>query len=205
MERIERLFAAFRAARQHLDWPGRAVLPVNDGLPVIDLAATADGLEPLSEAATGHPGLARYADDLSQALCSYFGSSHASLWLLDGEAGRFRLRCLGAHASDGPNPQPPICEQQTYAGYFDALMREGMFRCADALTDARLSAMSPPPTWRAMLDICGQINGRTIGVMALGERDRARDWTKREELDLRRATAKVCLELHSLRHELEAA
>ena len=83
------------------------------------------------------------------------------------------------------------------------MLSEGVFNCADARVDPRLSALQHPPTWRAMLDVSGQINGRTFGVIALGERDEARVWTKREELDLRRATAKVCLHLHTWRHELE--
>ncbi|KAI1696614.1 hypothetical protein Ddc_20245 [Ditylenchus destructor] len=130
---------------------------------------------------------ARYAQAVSEALACLY-----------------RLRCLGGESVDGPSHQHPVCEQQAYPGYFDALLREGVFRCADAQTDPRMSKLQPPPTWRAMLDVSGQINGKTVGVLALGQRGVAREWSKREELDLRRATAKACLHLHSLRGELEA-
>lgn len=183
MERIEGLFAAMRAASQDLEWPATE--------------ARDSGLETVGELAE------RYAQAVSAALCGHFRSSHASLWLLDGEPGEYRLRCLGSHAVDGPSHQRPVCEQRAYPGYFDALLSDGVFHCADALTDPRLSALEPPPTWRAMLDVSGQINGKTFGVIALGQRDEARAWSKREELDLRRATAKACLHLHALRHELE--
>ncbi|MDH0864793.1 GAF domain-containing protein [Mitsuaria sp. GD03876] len=184
MDKIEGLFAAMRAASQDMEWPATE--------------SRDSGLETVGELAE------RYAIAVSEALCDYFRSSHASLWLLDGEPGEYRLRCLGAHAVDGPSGQRPVCEQRAYAGYFGALLTGGVFACDDAHTDPRLSALQPPPTWRAMLDVSGQINGRTVGVIALGQRDEARVWTKREELDLRRATAKACLHLHALRHELEA-
>lgn len=188
MDRIEGLFAAMRAANQDMEWP--ATESRAEGRD--------NGLESAGELAE------RYAQTISEALCDYFRSSHASLWLLDGEPGEYRLRCLGSHATDGPSRQGPVCEQLAYPGYFDALLTDGVFNCADAQVDPRLSALEPPPTWRAMLDVSGQINGKTFGVIALGQRDAARAWTKREELDLRRATAKACLHLHALRHELEA-
>lgn len=150
----------------------------------------------------GNAALAPFARQTSQALCQYFSSSHASLWLLDGAPGRYRLRCLGSFESDGPSQQPPVCDQQAFPGYFETLLRDGMFRCEDACTDPRLVGLNPP-TWRSMLDMAGQINGRTVGVLALGQRGASRVWTRREELDLRRATAKTCLRLHGLRHELE--
>jgi len=184
MDRIEGLFAAMRAASQDMAWPATES---RDG-----------GLETVGELAE------RYARAVSEALCEHFRCSHASLWLLDGEPGDYRLRCLGAHATDGPSLQSPVCEQRAYEGYFDALLHDGVFNCADARVDPRLSALQLPPTWRAMLDVSGQINGRTVGVLALGQRGEARVWTRREELDLRRATAKACLHLHGLRHELEA-
>ncbi len=183
MERIEGLFAAMRAASQDMEWPATE--------------AGEGSLETPGELAE------RYALAVSEALCGYFRSSHASLWLLDGEPGGYRLRCLGAHVVDGATRQPPVCEQRAYPGYFNALLSDGVFNCADALVDPRLSGLQPPPTWRAMLDVSGQINGKTFGVIALGQRDSARAWTKREELDLRRATAKACLHLHALRNELE--
>ncbi|WP_431264852.1 GAF domain-containing protein [Roseateles chitinivorans] len=183
MERIEGLFAAMRAASQDMEWPATE--------------ARDSRLETTGELAE------RYAQAVSEALCGYFRSSHASLWLLDGEPGEHRLRCLGAHAVDGASHQRPLCEQRAYPGYFDALLSEGVYNCTDALADPRLSALQPPPTWRAMLDVSGQINGKTFGVIALGQRDAARVWTKREELDLRRATAKACLHLHALRNEFE--
>ncbi|UXH78961.1 GAF domain-containing protein [Roseateles amylovorans] len=153
----------------------------------------------------GHSGdsIASFAQQVSQALCHYFQCSHASIWLLDGAPGEHRLRNLASHESDGPSRQNPICAQQAYPGYFQALLGQGVFHCADSHLDPRLQGLTPPPTWRSMLDVCGQINGKTIGVIALGERDEARNWTKREELDLRRATAKACLRLHALRQELE--
>lgn len=184
MERIEGLFAAMRAASQDMEWPATEFRDAGLDTPG-DLAA-------------------RYAQSVSEALCDYFRSSHASLWLLDGDPGCYRLRCLGARSVDGPSRQLPVCEQQAYPGYFDALLHAGVFSCADALADPRLSQLQPPPTWRAMLDVSGQINGKTVGVLALGQRGVAREWTKREELDLRRATAKACLHLHALRAELEA-
>lgn len=187
MERIEGLFAAMRAASQEMEWP--ATEARDSGL---DAAMESAG--ELAE---------RYAQAVSEALCDYFRSSHASLWLLDGEPGDHRLRCLGAHAVDGASSQIAVCEQRAYPGYFDALLSDGVFNCADAQADPRLIAQQPPPTWRAMLDMSGQINGKTFGVIALGQRDAARVWTKREELDLRRATAKACLHLHALRTELE--
>lgn len=150
----------------------------------------------------GRAGLAPFARQVSEALCHHFATSHASLWLLDGAPGRYRLRCLGSFESDGPNQQKPVCDQQAYPGYFDTLLRDGVFRCEDAVNDPRLLGL-PPATWRAMLDMGGQINGRTVGVLALGQRDVPRAWTLREELDLRRATAKACLRLHGMRHELE--
>jgi GAF domain-containing protein len=183
MERIEGLFAAMRAASQDMEWPATE--------------ARDSGLETAGELAE------RYAQAVSEALCGYFRSSHASLWLLDGEPGAHRLRCLGAHTTDGTSHQRGLCEQRAYPGYFDALLSEGVYNCADAQADPRLSALQPPPTWRAMLDVSGQINGKTFGVVALGQRDTARVWTKREELDLRRATAKACLHLHALRNEAE--
>ncbi|ANH69296.1 GAF domain-containing protein [Mitsuaria sp. 7] len=183
MERIEGLFAAMRAARQDMEWPATE--------------ARDSGLDTAGERAE------RYAQAVSEALCGYFRSSHASLWLLDGGPGEHRLRCLGAHAIDGVSHQRPLCEQRAYPGYFDALLSEGVYNCADAQADPRLNALQPPPTWRAMLDVSGQINGKTFGVIALGQRDTARVWTKREELDLRRATAKACLHLHALRNEAE--
>ena len=183
MERIEGLFAAMRAASQDMEWPATE--------------AGDSRLETAGELAE------RYAQAVSEALCGYFRSSHASLWLLDGEPGEHRLRCLGAHAIDGASRQRGLCEQRAYPGYFDALLTEGVYNCADAQADPRLSALQPPPTWRAMLDVSGQINGKTFGVVALGQRDTARVWTKREELDLRRATAKACLHLHALRNEPE--
>ncbi|OWQ90481.1 hypothetical protein CDN99_14140 [Roseateles aquatilis] len=183
MEKIEGLFAAMRAASQDMEWPAT------------------ESRDPSLE--TAGDLAARYAQTVSEALCDYFRSSHASLWLLDGEPGRHRLRCLGAESIDGPSGQLPVCEQQAYPGYFHALLTDGVFRCDDVLQDERLSALPKPPTWRAMLDVSGQINGKTFGVIALGQRGVAREWTKREELDLRRATAKVCLHLHALRHETE--
>ncbi len=153
----------------------------------------------------GGDSIAAYAEQVSQALCHYFQCSHASLWLLDGAPGEYRLRSLGAHAADGASRQSPVCAQPACPGYFSALLREGVFNCADSSTDARLQGLSSPPSWRAMLDVCGQINGKTIGVIALGERNEPRIWTKREELDLRRATAKACLKLHALRQEMETA
>ncbi len=187
MERIEGLFAAMRAASQAMEWPATEA---RDSA----LDASMESAGELAE---------RYAQAVSEALCDYFRSSHASLWLLDGEPGDYRLRCLGAHAVDGASSQMPVCEQRACPGYFDALLSEGVFNCADAHADPRLGALQPPPTWRAMLDMSGQINGKTFGVIALGQRDAARVWTKREELDLRRATAKACLHLHALRTELE--
>jgi len=174
MDRLEALFCAMRTAAQALEWEGRAALGT-------------------------------FARQVSEALCHHFATSHASLWLLDGAAGRYRLRCLGSFESDGPSQQTPVCDQQAYPGYFDTLLHEGVFRCEDALNDTRLQGLPglPRPTWRAMLDMGGQINGRTVGVLALGQRDVPRAWTKREELDLRRATAKACLRLHGLRHALE--
>lgn len=183
MERIEGLFAAMRAASQDMEWPATE--------------AGDSRLETAGELAE------RYAQAVSEALCGYFRSSHASLWLLDGEPGEHRLRCLGAHAIDGASRQRGLCEQRAYPGYFDALLTEGVYNCADAQADPRLSGLQPPPTWRAMLDVSGQINGKTFGVVAIGQRDTARVWTKREELDLRRATAKACLHLHALRNEPE--
>lgn len=191
MERIEGLFAAMRAASQEMEWP--ATEARDSGLDT----AVGSAMESAGELAE------RYAQAVSEALCDYFRSSHASLWLLDGEPGEHRLRCLGAHAVDGVSGQLPVCEQRAYPGYFCALLTDGVFNCVDAQTDPRLSALQPPPTWRAMLDMSGQINGKTFGVVALGQRDAARVWTKREELDLRRATAKACLHLHALRNELE--
>ncbi|RZI57664.1 MAG: hypothetical protein EOP37_19290 [Rubrivivax sp.] len=190
MERIEGLFAAMRAASQDMEWPASE--------------ARESGLESGPEHATESVGelAERYAQAVSEALCGYFRSSHASLWLLDGEPGEYRLRCLGAHAVDGASAQRPVCEQRAYPGYFSALLSGGVFSCADAQADPQLNGLEPPPTWRAMLDVSGQINGKTFGVIALGQRT-ARVWTKREELDLRRATAKACLHLHALRHELE--
>ncbi|WP_423597494.1 hypothetical protein [Roseateles sp. MS654] len=182
MDTIEQLFAAMRAASQDLQWPATEG---PDHRP-----------DAISERAE------RYAQAVSAALCSHFRSSHASLWLLDGVPGDYRLRCLGAQAVGGSSAQRPVCEQRAYRGYFDALLSHGVFRCDDARTDARLSLLEPPPTWRAMLDVSGQINGRTVGVVALGQRE-ARVWTKREELELRRVTAKACLHLHALRYDLE--
>lgn len=174
MEKIERLFAAMRVAGQELDWPeGRSV----------------------------QDSIAGFARRLSAALCEHFLASHASLWLLDGEPGAYRLRCLGGVDADGPSGQSPVCDQQAYPGYFQALLGEGVFKCDDALTDPRLEGLARP-TWRAMLDVCGQINGRTVGVLAVGQREVARVWTKREELDLRRVTAKTCIRLHGLRQDL---
>lgn len=175
MNRIEGLFAAMRAAGQHMEWQGRAAL-------------------------------AGYAEQLSQALCQYFQCTHASLWVLDGEAGRHRLRCLGRHEVDGVSDQSPLCEQRMFPAYFEALLGDGVFACADTRTDLRAVGLADrgEPSWRAMLDVCGQINGKTVGVIALGQRSEAREWTKAEELDLRRATAKACLHLHGLRRELEA-
>ncbi|WP_431259516.1 hypothetical protein ACQ86G_04495 [Roseateles chitinivorans] len=105
MERIEGLFAAMRAASQEMEWPATE--------------ARDSRLETTSELAE------RYAQAVSEALCVYFRSSHASLWLLDGEPGEHRLRCLGAHAVDGASHQRPVCEQLAYPGYFDALLSEG--------------------------------------------------------------------------------
>ncbi|WAC73614.1 hypothetical protein OU995_02390 [Roseateles sp. SL47] len=150
----------------------------------------------------GRAGLATYASQISEALCHHFTCSHASLWLLDGVPGRYRLRSLGSFEADGPSHQKPVCDQQAFPGYFDTLLRDGVIRCEDALLDERLQGLTPP-TWRAMLDMGGQINGRTVGVLALGQREVPRAWTLREELDLRRATAKACLRLHNLKHELE--
>ncbi|WP_431049849.1 GAF domain-containing protein [Roseateles sp. L2-2] len=195
MERIEGLFAAMRAASQDMEWP--ATEARDSGLEGGLESGLEHGLESAGDRAE------RYAQAVSEALCGYFRSSHASLWLLDGEPGEYRLRCLGAHAVDGASDQRPVCEQRAYPGYFDALLSGGVFNCADAQADPRLSGLEPPPTWRAMLDVSGQINGKTFGVIALGQRDTARVWTKREELDLRRATAKACLHLHALRNELE--
>jgi GAF domain-containing protein len=152
----------------------------------------------------GRDGIATFAQDVSRALCRHFNCSHASLWLLDGEPGEQRLQCLGAHEVGGDSAQSPVCDQHAFPGYFEALLGEGVFRCVDATTDERLRGL-PASTWRAMLDVCGQINGKTVGVIALGQRDEAREWTKREELDLRRAAAKTCLRLHALRQELETA
>ncbi|MBB3194543.1 GAF domain-containing protein [Roseateles terrae] len=151
----------------------------------------------------GSAGLRPFACQTSEALARYFSCSHASLWLLDGIPGHYQLRCLGSfEAEDGPSRQPAVCDQQAYPGYFDTLLTDGVFRCEDACTDPRLFGLTPP-TWRSMLDMAGQINGRTVGVLALGQRGSPRVWTRREELDLRRATAKTCLRLHGLHMALE--
>lgn len=183
MERIEGLLAAMRAASQDMEWPATE--------------SRDSGFETAADLAE------RYAQTVSEALCGYFRSSHASLWLLDGEPGHYRLRCLGGHAVDGPSGQRPVCEQATYPGYFDALMADGIVRCDDAQLDPRLGSLHAAPTWRAMLDVSGQINGKTVGVIALGQCD-ARVWSKRDELDLRRVTAKACLHLHALRFVAQA-
>lgn len=208
MERIERLFAAIRAGehgrggregregregeeRRHSGSAAGAALQANttDPDPQGAPSAAPDPTVPAS--------VADFAADLSEAVCRHFRSSHASLWLLDGVPGAYRLRCLGAFNADGPSGQSPVCDQQAYPGYFTALLGEGVFRSGDVQADPRLQGL-PAATWRAILDVCGQINGRNVGVLALGQREQPRAWTKREELDLRRMTAKTCLRLHDL-------
>lgn len=172
MQRIEGLFAAVRAAGQHLEWRGRAGLPA-------------------------------YAHEVGQQLSGHFGCSHASLWWLTGTAGRQSLRCLGGSAA-WPGVAGEVCEQQAFPLYFERLLGQGMFRCADTHADARLRGLEPP-RWRAMLDMGGPINGRIAGVIALAQADQPREWTRAEELDLRRITARVCLQLHAWRPEPQPA
>lgn len=151
----------------------------------------------------GRAGLPAYAQEVGQQLCNYFGCSHASLWWLGGRAGQQRLSCLGGSVA-WPGVAGEVCEQQAFPLYFERLLSQGMFRCVDTHADARLRGLEPP-RWRAMLDMGGQVNGQMAGVIALAQADQPREWTRAEELDLRRITAKIFLQLHAWRPEPQPA
>ena len=114
MERIEGLFAAMRAASQELEWPATE--------------ARDSGLDTAGELAE------RYAQAVSEALCGHFRSSHASLWLLDGEPGAYRLRWRydlgdarvgrllghpGGLGWDWHGPRPLVADGVVYVGSGD--------------------------------------------------------------------------------------
>lgn len=146
----------------------------------------------------GDSGLNEYRRLAAIALKSRFACSMASVWRFHGIPGERELRCVAALSDDNQINAAGVvlCEAEAGA-YFDALARDGLFNCADALTDPLLTGLLAPyllpQRVRGLLDASFQINGRLIGVLCIEQRDAPRFWTRAEEIDLRKAASAISL------------
>ena len=148
----------------------------------------------------GDSGLDGYRHLAARALKTRFSCSMASLWRFSGLPGERKLLCVAALSDDAQLSAVGIELVEAKAGsYFEALARDGLYNCNDALADPHLACLRVPyllpQRVRGLLDTCFQINGRLIGVLCIEQRDTPRTWTRAEETDLRKAASRISLVL----------
>jgi GAF domain-containing protein len=146
----------------------------------------------------GDSGANEYRRLAALALKARFACSMASVWRFHGLPGERALRCVAALSDDNQINAAGIVLGEAEAGaYFDALARDGLFNCADVLTQPLLAGLLQPyllpQRVRGLLDASFQINGRQIGVLCIEQRDTPRTWTRAEEIDLRKAASAISL------------
>ena len=182
--------------------------PVSGPLPARAPSARADASARLRSALrvalrafdVGGGGIEDYRRAVAQALRERFACSLATLWRLDGEPGARAITCVAA-LSDEPEHDPTgvVITESQLPEYLAVLAEQGLFNSCDAQADPRLAGILDdylrPQRVRGLLDAAFSVNGRTFGVLCLEQRDVPREWTRADEIDLRRAAAAISLAL----------
>jgi two-component system, sensor histidine kinase and response regulator len=129
-----------------------------------------------------------------------FECSLVTLWCMHEIDGQRALGCSFA-LDDEPSPVPPdtVLMEADFPEYFGALARHGVYASADAMADAHLARMRDgyliPQRIRALLDASVRVNGVTLGVLCIEQRDAPRTWSRTDQADLRRAGTTISVTL----------
>lgn len=154
--------------------------------------------------------LARYREQVAQALQRRFACSMASLWRMEGQdAGHRSLRCVAAFSENPALSADGIeLREEDFGVYLTTLLRTGVYHASQAQEDPNLAGLKDgylvPQGVTALLDVAFRINGRLCGVLCIEQRGTARAWSKKDESDLRAAAGLIGLAIARVRPDLNA-
>ncbi len=123
--------------------------------------------------------------------------TRVNFWSLHGApGGRSMRRVIGYDSASDRVLTEPIELQETNGAFFDALLRDGCYMCADTAADANLALIFPtylkPTNAGAMLVAAFGINGRTLGFIACVHSS-PRKWLPAEITAVRKCAAEVSI------------
>lgn len=123
--------------------------------------------------------------------------ARVNFWSLHGAPGSRTMRRVVGY--DGPTDQvvtTAIELQETSGAFFEALLRDGCYMCADTAADPNLALVFPtylkPTNAGAMLVVAFGANGRALGLISCVHAS-PRKWRPAEITALRKCAAEVSI------------
>lgn len=166
------------------------------------MATRLPGLAHLQQIAAAFYAGARSRDearsDVIDVMAGQLQCSRVSLWRFDGAPGALKLLCLASKATGAElATSERSLHEAEYRGYFDVLVRTGMYVGHDTLHDPHLEAMREnyllPCNVLSMLDAAFTVNGRAYGMVCCEQSDRLRHWRAEEIRNLRALVTKLAM------------